>query len=86
LVTFDAGSNPVTVYLAFDGAGPRPAVSTGQAFSSYTSSSALTATHPTVPTFALARATNVTGSVSIGGTLSGGAGARVAYLVIVVAN
>lgn len=83
-LSFDAGPNPVTVYIAYDPAGSPPSSST-HAFSAVTPSSDLTVSDPSVGTFSLVQSTNVTGLVTIGGTLSTDPGiARQAYLVIVV--
>ncbi len=83
LVTFDAGPDPVTVYIAYDPAGVPPSSGT-HAFAAYAPSSNLTAAGGLVPQYDFVRATGVTGAVSIDGTLSAGAGAQAAYLVIVV--
>jgi lysophospholipase L1-like esterase len=83
-LSFDAGTNPVTVYIAYDPAGSPPTSST-HTFSAATLSSNLTVSDGSVGTFSLVRATGVTGTVTIGGTLSTDPGiARQAYLVIVV--
>jgi hypothetical protein len=50
----------------------------------YMPSSALTATNPAASSFAIVRATNVTGNVVLGGAQSGGPGAEASYLVVVV--
>ncbi len=83
-LNFDAGTAPVTVYIAYDPAGTPPASST-HAFSPVTLSSGLDVSDPAVGTFSIVRSTGVTGQVIIGGTLSGpGAAPQQSYLVIVV--
>jgi lysophospholipase L1-like esterase len=83
-LSFDAGTNPVTVYIAFDPAGNPPTSST-HAFSAVGLSGNLSVSDPGVGSFNVVRASGVTGSVSIGGNKSGGsAAAQQAYLIIVV--
>ena len=84
-LSFDAGTAPVTVYIAYDPAGVPPTSST-HTFAALGAplSSNLTVSDGTVGTFSLVEATNVTGTVTIGGTMSGGGAASQAYLVIVV--
>jgi len=76
-LSFDAGASPVTVYIAYDSAGAPPTSST-HVFAAPPAplSSNLTVSDPAVGTFALVQATNVTGTVTIGGTVSGGGVAR----------
>jgi len=84
-LSFDAGPNPVTVYIAYDPATLPPTSST-HVFAALGAplSSALTVNDPAVGTFSLVEATNVTGTVTIGGNLSGGGAPGQAYVVIVV--
>jgi lysophospholipase L1-like esterase len=82
LVTFDAGATPVTVYIAYDPAGSPP-VSTSHTFSAYTPSANLTAAGGPITQYAFVRATGVTGTVDLGGSQSGGAGAQSSYLVVI---
>ena len=88
-LSFDAGTNTVTVYIAYDGTngGGAPTSST-HAFTAPGTplSSNVTVSDPAVPGgFSIVAATNVTGTVTIGGTASDASGiARQAYLVIVV--
>jgi len=87
-LSFDAGPNPVTVYIAYDSTGGGgPPTSSTHAFAALGAplSSDLTVSDPALGTFSLVEAANVTGSVTIGGTMSDGSGiARKAYLVVVV--
>jgi lysophospholipase L1-like esterase len=84
-MTFDVGANPVTIYIAYDPAGGPPTSSETFAALGAPLSSNLTTNDPSVGTFALVEAAGVTGSVTIGGTMSDLSGiARQGYLVIVV--
>ena len=82
LVSFDVGTTAKTVYIAYDPAGSPP-TSTTHTFSAYSPSSNLTATGGPVTQYAFVRATGVTGTVSLGGSQSGGAGAQSAYIAII---
>jgi lysophospholipase L1-like esterase len=84
-LSFDVGAAPVTVYIAYDPAGAPPTSST-HAFAALGAplSSALTVSDASVGTFSLVEATNVTGTVTIGGNMSGGGAASQGYVVIVV--
>ncbi len=82
-MSFDVGANPVTVYIAYDGAGGPP-VST-ETFAPAALTGSLTTNDPANSTFTVIEATGVTGSVTIGGTDSDLTGApRQSYVVIVV--
>ncbi|MCH7637052.1 MAG: DUF1080 domain-containing protein [Proteobacteria bacterium] len=80
---FDVGATPVTVYIAHDPAGGAPTSSLTLAAA--TLSGNLSASGGSVGNFTVLEATNVIGTVTIGGTMSDGSGiARQGYLVIVV--
>ena len=85
-MSFDVGAAPVTVYIAYDPAGGPPVEATVHGFAALGAplSSSLTTDDGTVGTFGLVEATNVTGLVELGGTVSDGGAARQGYLVIVV--
>jgi len=84
-MTFDVGTAPVTVYIAHDPAGGPPLEATLHGFAGTALSTNLTTDDGSVGTFAIVEATNVTGPVTLGGTMSDGSGiARQGYLVIVV--
>lgn len=83
-LSMDIGQVPVTVYLAYDSQGTPPA-STSHTFLPVSLSSALRSSGGTVEEYSLVRASDVTGTVSIGGNRSGGAPlSRAMYLLIVV--
>jgi lysophospholipase L1-like esterase len=83
-LNFDTGASPVTVYIAYDPAGSPP-LSLSHEFIPLTLSSDLTTSDPSLGTFNIVKASDVTGMVSIGGNRSGsGAGSQQGYLVIVV--
>jgi hypothetical protein len=85
-MSFDVGTAAVTVYVAYDPAGAPPALITvpPTVFAPVALSSNLTVSDAAVGTFSLVEATNVTGTVTIGGTMSGGGAASQGYLVVVV--
>lgn len=86
-MTFDVGATPVDVYIAYDPAGGPPTEATAHGFAALgvPLSSNLTTDDASVGTFGLVQATGVTGTVTLGGTMSDGSGiARQGYLVIVV--
>ena len=84
-MSFDAGPNPVTIYIAYDPVGGPPTSSETFGPLGAPLSSNVTTDNPAVGTFALVEATGVTGPVTIGGTMSDLTGiARQGYLVIVV--
>jgi lysophospholipase L1-like esterase len=84
-MSFDVGAAPVTVYIAYDPAGGPPTSATHAFAAGAPLSSNLTTDDGSVGTFSLVEATNVTGVVTLGGTMSDGSGiARQGYLVIVV--
>jgi len=83
-LSFDAGASSVTVYIAHDPAGGPPTSST-HVFTPVALSSGLAVSDGSVGTFSIVEATGVTGTVTIGGTMSDLSGiARQGYLVIVV--
>lgn len=69
-LSFDAGNRPVTVYVAYDPAGVPP-VSPSHSFLPFTLSAGLAVSDPSVKSFSVVRAVDVTGTVSIGGNKSG---------------
>jgi len=82
-MSFDVGASPVTVYIAYDGAGGPPTSS--HVFAASALSEALTVDDPSVGTFTVIESAGATGVVTIGGTDSDMTGtARQAYVVIVV--
>ena len=85
-MSFDVGPTPVTVYIAYDPVGGPPIEATAHGFAALGAplSSALTTSDASVGTFSLVEATNVTGVVTLGGTVSDGGVARQGYVVIVV--
>ncbi len=84
-MSFDVGTAPVTVYIAYDPAGGPPLEATLNGFAAGAAlSTNLTTDDGSVGTFALVEATNVTGVVTLGGTVSDGGVASQGYLVIVV--
>jgi len=85
-MSFDVGTAAVTVYIAYDPAGGPPTVAAPyDVLAPVALSSDLTVSDATVGTFSIVEATNVTGTVTIGGTMSDGSGIpRQGYLVIVV--
>ena len=83
-LVFDAGRNPVTVYIAFDAAGGPP-ISTSHRFAPVALSSRLEVSDNTVVTFEVVMANDVVGRVQIGGPDSSrGEVRQQSYLVIVV--
>jgi len=81
---FDVGNAPVNVFIAYDPAGDPPDSATHQ-FSPVILSSALTVSDPTVGSFAIVCAEDVTGTVSIAGTGSGSKSTpQQGYIAIVV--
>jgi len=84
-LSFDAGASAVTVYIAFDPAGSAPTSST-HAFAPVVLPGPLSVSDPAIigGDLSIVQATTVTGTVTIGGTASGGGPASQAYVVIVV--
>jgi len=83
-LTFDAGENPVSVYIAYDPGGVPPQSSSHE-FRPVTLLSDLVVSDPEVGAFEIVKAVGVTGTVSIGGNRSGFGGApQQGYVVIVV--
>jgi len=83
-VSFDVGSDPVSVYIAYDPAGNPPTSST-HVFTPASLSGSLDVSDPDVGTMNVVSATGVTGTVAIGGNKSGGIpGPQQAYVVVVV--
>ena len=84
-LNFDTGKSPVAVYIAYDPAGDSP-LSLSHSFTPVTLSVDLTTSDPLVNAFSVVKASEVTGTVSIGGNRSGSATALLqqGYLVIVV--
>jgi lysophospholipase L1-like esterase len=83
-LSFDAGSQPVSVYIAFDPAGSPPTSST-HSFTPVTLSEPLAVSDLSVGELDVMLAANVTGTVVIGGNKSGLApAAQQGYVVIVV--
>jgi lysophospholipase L1-like esterase len=83
-LSFDAGADPVTVYIAYDPAGDRPASST-HVFAPAALTGTLGVSDATVGTMSVVSAAGVTGTVVIGGNKSGGgASSQQGYIVIVV--
>jgi hypothetical protein len=87
-LSFDTGTVGATVYIAYDPAGGPPLEATAHGFAALGAplSSDLTTSDASVGTFSLVEATNVTGVVTLGGTVSDGGVARQGYVVIVVPN
>ena len=84
-LSFDAGSSPVTVYIAYDPAGVPPTSST-HTFTPVTLSENLTVSDGSVGTFSIVEATSVTNTVTIGGNKSGSAPATQQGYVVIVVN
>jgi lysophospholipase L1-like esterase len=83
-LSFDAGSAPVTVYIAYDPAGVPPTSPT-HTFTPVTLSENLTVSDGSVGTMSVVSANSVIGNVTIGGNKSGLAPApQQGYVVIVV--
>jgi lysophospholipase L1-like esterase len=83
-VSFDVGSDPVSVYIAYDPAGSAPTSSTHE-FTPASLTGSLDVSDPSVGTMSVVSAAGVTGTVVIGGNKSGGTpGSQQAYVVIVV--
>ena len=83
-LTFEAGQEPVSVYIAFDPAGDPP-LSSSHSFTPVTLSADMTVSDPGVSAFSIVMAGEVTGRVIIGGNKSGsGAVSQQGYIVIVV--
>jgi len=83
-LSFDVGAAPVTVYIAYDPAGAAPTLALPNVYAPVALSSDLTVSDASVGTFSIVAATNVTGTVTIGGNMSGGGAASQGYVVIVV--
>jgi len=83
-LSFDSGTAPVTVYIAYDPAGAPPTSST-HTFTAVSLSENLTVSDGSVSTLGIVTASSVTGTVTIGGNKSGSApAAQQGYVVIVV--
>jgi len=83
-LSFNAGSAPATIYIAYDPAGNPPTSST-HTFLPVTLTEGLTVSDASVDEFSVVRAGAVTGIVTIGGNKSGlAAAAQQGYVVIVV--
>lgn len=83
-LSFDVGSSPVTVYIAYDPAGAPPVSSTHE-FLPVNLSGRLSVSDESVGDFAIVRTTGAVGLVRLGGTRSANWSAdQKAYLVIVV--
>jgi len=83
-LNFDTGESPVAVYIAYDRSGSPP-LSLSHLFTPVTLSVDLTTSDPLVNAFSIVKASEVTGTVSIGGNRSGsGAAPQQGYIVIVV--
>lgn len=86
-LSFDVGSKPVTVYIAYDPAGSPP-VATPASFRPVVLSGELQVSDPSIGIFSIVKSAPVSGRVQIGGNLSadsaGSEEARQAYIVIVV--
>jgi len=83
-LNFDAGQNPVSVYIAYDPAG-NPPLSLSHTFAPTTLSVDLTVSDPSLGMFSIVKADGVTGLVSIGGNRSAsGAAQQQGYVAIVV--
>lgn len=82
-LSFDVGTNPVTVYIAYDPAGTAPTASETFAAATLTGGT-LDVSDGSVGTMSVISAAGVTGTVTIGGNKSGGGGAaQQGYIVIV---
>jgi lysophospholipase L1-like esterase len=83
-LSFDVGAAAVTVYIAYDPAGAPPTLALPYVLAPVALSDVLTVSDASVGTFSIVAATNVTGTVTIGGNMSGGGAASQGYVVIVV--